>query len=108
MSVLDIFSGNAFNVTSLTDAINLIPHKPGRLGELAVFSNKGVTSRSVIIEERDGVLQLLVSKPYGLQRKFRRNVTEELVAFWFLTFRWTILFLLVKFKVLELLVARRK
>lgn len=64
-NVLDIFEGNAFNVASLTDAINLIPHKPARLGELGLFSNKGVTSRSVIIEERDGVLQLLVSKPYG-------------------------------------------
>lgn len=65
MSVLDVFSGNAFNVTSLTDAINKIPHKPGRVGEMGLFSNKGVTSRSVILEERDGVLQLLVSKPYG-------------------------------------------
>lgn len=65
MDVLDIFKGNAFNVTSLTDAINNIPHKPGRIGELGLFANKGVTSRSIIIEERDGVLQLLVSKPYG-------------------------------------------
>lgn len=64
-NVLDIFTGNAFNVTSLTDAINKVPHKPSRLGEMGLFSNKGVTSRSVIIEERDGVLQLLVSQPYG-------------------------------------------
>lgn len=64
-NVLDIFKGNAFNVTSLTDAINNIPHKPGRVGELGLFSNKGVTQRQIIIEERDGVLQLLVSKPYG-------------------------------------------
>lgn len=65
MSVLDVFKGNAFNVISLTDAINKIPHKPGRLGEMGLFTNKGVTTRSVILEERDGVLQLLVSKPYG-------------------------------------------
>ncbi len=65
MSVLDVFAGDAFNVTSLTDAINKIPHKPSRVGEMGLFSNKGVTSRSIIIEERDGVLQLLVSKPYG-------------------------------------------
>ncbi len=65
MSVLDVFKGNAFNVTSLTDAINKIPHKPGKLGSMGLFSNKGVTSRSVILEERDGILQLLVSKPFG-------------------------------------------
>ena len=62
-TVLDVFNGNAFNVTSLTDAINKMPHKPGRLGELGLFSSKGVTSRSVNIEEREGVLQLNVSKP---------------------------------------------
>ncbi len=65
MDVLDVFKGNAFNVTSLTDAINNIPHKPARVGEMGLFSNKGVTQRSVIIEDRDGVLQLLVSQPYG-------------------------------------------
>lgn len=65
MNVLDIFKGNAFNVTSLTDAINRVPHKPGRLGQMGLFTNKGVTSRSVILEERDGVIQLLVSKPFG-------------------------------------------
>jgi hypothetical protein len=65
MNVLDVFKGDAFSVTSLTDAINKIPHKPGRIGELGLFSSKGVANRSVILEERDGVLQLLVSKPYG-------------------------------------------
>ncbi len=64
-NVLDVFEGNAFNVTSLTDAINKIPHKPSRLGQMGLFTNKGVTQRTVIIEERDGVLQLLVSKPWG-------------------------------------------
>ncbi len=64
-AVLDVFSGDAFSVTSLTDAINKIPHKPGRLGEMGLFQNKGVTTRGVIFEERDGVLQLLSSQPYG-------------------------------------------
>jgi len=82
-TVLDVFNGNAFNVTSLTDAINKMPHKPGRLGELGLFSSKGVTSRSVIIEERDGVLQLIVSKPYGapadVSRKQDRRARSFLV-----------------------------
>jgi len=63
--MLDLFKGNSFNVSELTDAINLVPYKPGRLGEMGLFSNKGVTTRTVIIEERDGVLQLLVSQPWG-------------------------------------------
>ncbi len=72
-NVLDIFNGNAFNITSLTDAINNLPHKPARLGELDLFTAKGVTSRSIIIEEKDGVLQLLVSKPYGAPADVNRK-----------------------------------
>ena len=80
-NVLDVFAGNAFNVTSLTDAINKIPHKPARIGELGVFQNKGVTSRSVIIEERDGVLQLLVSKPYGAPADVSKKQDRRALSF---------------------------
>jgi len=63
--MLDVFNGNAFNVAALTDAINKVPYMPGKVGTLGLFANKGVTTRSVIIEERDGVLQLIKSQPWG-------------------------------------------
>jgi len=65
MSVLDVFKGDSFSVSELTEAINRVPYKPGRLGQLGVFAPRGITQRTAIIEERDGVLQLLVSKAWG-------------------------------------------
>jgi len=65
MEILDVFNGNAFNLASLTDAINRMPVAPGRLGKLGLFTTKGVPGRSVILEERDGVIQLVQSQPYG-------------------------------------------
>lgn len=65
MQVLDVFKGDAFNVTSLTDALNNLPYKPQRIGQLGLFEQQGVTTNSIIVEERDGVLQLLPTAPRG-------------------------------------------
>ncbi len=65
MNVLDVFKGNAFNLVALTDAINLMPFKPSRIGAMGLFEEQGVTQRVVIIEERDGVLMLIPRAPYG-------------------------------------------
>lgn len=63
--VLDVFQGNAFNLVSLTDAINIAPFKPSRISAMGLFEEQGVTQRTIIIEERDGVLQLIPTAPYG-------------------------------------------
>lgn len=64
MNILDIFKGDAFTLASLTDAINRLPYKPGKIGQLGLFATEGVTTPHVYIEERDGVLQLIpISAP---------------------------------------------
>lgn len=63
--MLDVFNGDAFSLAELTAAINNIPYKPQRLGEMGLFDTKGVTQRTIIIEEKDGVLQLLPTQPWG-------------------------------------------
>ncbi len=55
----------AFGVGSLTAAINLIPNKYGRLGELNLFPYKGINTRIATIEEYEGVLNLLPTMPLG-------------------------------------------
>lgn len=63
--LLDIFSGSAFDVMSLTDSINRIPYKPSRIGKMGLFESKGVISTMVAVEEKDGVLSLLPTKARG-------------------------------------------
>lgn len=65
MSVLDVFTGDAFSLVSLTDSINKVPFIPGRLGQLGLFVEQGVSTTSVMIEEEDGVLYLVENKQRG-------------------------------------------
>lgn len=65
MPTLDIFGNSAFSLTSLTDAINKVPFVPGRLGQLGIFDESGVSTTSVIIEEREGSLTLIETSQRG-------------------------------------------
>jgi len=81
--MIDLFNGDAFSLAELTNAINNIPYKPQRIGELGLFETKGVTQRTVIIEEKDGVLQLLPTAPWGapgsLNKKSPRRARPFLI-----------------------------
>jgi len=61
----DIFNDPAFNMANLTASINILPNLYGRVGEMGLFAVKPITTRSVIIEEKHGTLNLLQSKPLG-------------------------------------------
>lgn len=65
MSLLNPFDNTAFDLVELTKAINLLPNNYGRVRELGIFPGKGVTSRTVMVEERNGVLNLLLTQPVG-------------------------------------------
>lgn len=63
--MLNVFTGDAFNVVALTRAINKAPFKPGRIGEIGLFEEQGVRSVTVVVEELSGVLSILGHKPRG-------------------------------------------
>lgn len=63
--MLDIFKDDAFGVVALTDAVNKLKYVPGRLGQIGIFMPSGVSTTSVAIEERDGVLELIAPTPRG-------------------------------------------
>lgn len=65
MPALDIFSNSAFSVISLTDAINKVPFVPGRIGQLGLFDETGIVTTSVMIEEREGSLNLIETTSRG-------------------------------------------
>lgn len=65
MPLADVFSGDAFNMMSLTNSMLHLPYKPSRIGEMGLFTNQGVNTTTVVLEERDGVLKLLATKPRG-------------------------------------------
>lgn len=48
-----------FSIANLTASINKLPAIPGKVGAMGLFDEKGVTSTSVIIDEREGRLVLV-------------------------------------------------
>lgn len=66
MSVIrNPFDQGGYSLAEMTEAINILPNLYTRLGQLGLFEFEGVTQRSVIIEQEEGVLSLLPSRPWG-------------------------------------------
>jgi len=63
--MLDIFNNNAFGVVALTDAINRPVFAPGRLGQMGLFSERGVSTTAIVLEQKAGNLILLAPTPRG-------------------------------------------
>ena len=63
--ILNPFETDAFNLVSLTKAINILPNNYGRVRELGIFPDRGVTTRTIVVEEQNGVLNLLPTLPVG-------------------------------------------
>lgn len=63
--ILNPFSTDAFNMVALTGAINKIPNNYGRIEQLSLMPPEGVRSRTILIEEMSGVLNLLPTQPVG-------------------------------------------
>lgn len=59
------FNTPAFSMAALTAAINIIPNRYGRMEALNLFPAKPVRTRQVIVEEQNGVLNLLPTMPPG-------------------------------------------
>lgn len=63
--MLDIFRNDAFSLTSLTDAILKSPYKPGRLQAMGLFGEKSIATTNIVVEEKDGRLELIQTSPRG-------------------------------------------
>jgi len=63
--MLNPFSNDAFNMVALTAAINKVPNNYGRLEQLNLMPAEGVRTRTILIEEMSGLLNLLPTMPLG-------------------------------------------
>jgi len=75
------FQNPGFSMASLTAAINLLPNRYGRLEELNLFPAKPVRTRSVVVESRDGTLNLLPSLPVGSPSTQNKHDKRRLHSF---------------------------
>ncbi len=69
------FDAGGYSLADMTQAINILPNLYTRLGQIGLFRFEGVTQRSIVIEQREGVLSLLPSVPLGATRHRRQSRT---------------------------------
>ena len=63
MAMPDVFTPEQFSLTTLTAAINKVPYKPGFVSKRGLFSEAGVSTLTVALEEREGVIGLVQTQP---------------------------------------------
>lgn len=64
-NIINPFDDAGFDLVSLTKGIEIIPNRYGRINQLGLFRNEGVTQRTVVFDESNGVLNLLQTQPWG-------------------------------------------
>lgn len=66
MTMQDPTKAGAFDLTTLSAAILLMPTVYGRIGQLGLFNNtRNLNTTTALFEEKNGTLSLIPSKPYG-------------------------------------------
>jgi len=64
-AVINPFASGGYSLAEMTRAINILPNIYTRLGQMGLFRFQGITQRSVIMEQREGILSLLPSAELG-------------------------------------------
>ncbi len=63
--IINPFDTSGYGLATMTSAVNLIPNNYGRVRQLGLFQPEGVRTRTVIVENINGVLTLLQSQSPG-------------------------------------------
>jgi len=79
--IINPFEQDSFTMANLCAAINILPNLYGRVNQLGIFNNvEGITTRTAVVEEQNGVLSLLPTLPPGspgTQNKMGKRKTRS-------------------------------
>jgi Phage major capsid protein E len=81
MATLDVFKQNAFQLVSMLPAVDKVDWLPQRLGQLGIFTPYPVRTKTVSIEDRDGVLSIIPTSPRGAPLDQRKNEKRKIRDF---------------------------
>lgn len=80
-NILDVFETDAYNVISMTEAINKLPFVPTRLGGIGLFKESGITTTTATVEEKDGHIALLKTAQRGTAGTTAGRATRKIRKF---------------------------
>jgi hypothetical protein len=81
VEVINPFDAGGYTLAEMTQAINILPNVYTRLGQLGLFRFEGITQRSAIIEQAEGVLNLLPTVPLGGPATVANRDTRSMRSF---------------------------
>ena len=81
VAMINPFDAGGYSLVEMTQAINILPNVYTRLGTLGLFRFEGVTQRSVVIEQAEGVLNLLPTVPLGGPATVANRDTRSMRSF---------------------------
>lgn len=70
-----------FEVTDLTEELNLIPNTWGLINELGIFNAEGVTQHTFTVESTSGTLSVIPDTVRGNRTTVNKNDTRSIYAF---------------------------
>lgn len=79
--ILNPFDTGGYDLATMTQAVNLIPNNYGRVRDLGLFTLDPVRTRTVIVEELNGLLTLLKSQPNGAPAPRAKHPKGKLRSF---------------------------
>lgn len=79
MASIDIFNDNAFEVTELTNSMELLPYQPQLLGELGIFKQKPIRTTTAWIEKKKGKLRIIDMAARGTVGNVRSTEPREAI-----------------------------
>ncbi|MDX9862022.1 MAG: major capsid protein [Rhodospirillales bacterium] len=75
------FEAGGYSLAEMTQAINILPNIYTRLGQMGLFRFEGITQRSALIEQAEGVLNLLPTVPLGGPATVANRDTRSMRSF---------------------------
>ena len=81
VTMINPFDTGGYTLAEMTEAINILPNVYSRLGQMGLFRFEGVTQRSVVIEQAEGVLNLLPTVPLGGPATVANRDTRSMRSF---------------------------
>lgn len=81
MATIDAFTADAFSMTSLTAAVNRLPHKPSLLKTLGLFQEVPIRTTIAMVEERLGKLALISTAARGSTNDVRQAPRRRALNF---------------------------
>lgn len=81
MPMLNVFDQDAFEVQSLTARVNKLPYVPGQISDSGLFEEAGVSTLTVLVEERDSQLKYIEPTERGGAGETTDNDKRKLRSF---------------------------